>query len=291
MKLHLIPLPLIALSLLVLNYLSASNARQHEISEVATANHPLPQTVKPTLPAKPFRDVDFLDKLYGWGVTDHSLWKTTDGGQNWTEVKTSPNIKTLEHYEPQEVMEKVQFINQENGWVVEGDYLIHTTDGGGSWGKQEIKNVIIRSFRFIDSNNGWAVGQLLRLANKKQEFESWHPVIYATTDGGRTWRNLYTGPEDHYPFWDVWPVSSSDIWAVGFAVLTSRDGGKNWKKIHIEDRGGAVGMPIKVRFINSQTGWMITNEGSDGYLFTDDGGKTWKPRRGTPENDGLVLRK
>ena len=288
MKTYFMSLPLIALSLFVLYSVNGINVNRQLKSEFAATTPALYQTVKAKTPAKPFRDEHFLDKQLGWGITDHSLWKTTDGGQNWTEIKTSPRVKVLEHYEPQLVIERVQFTDQDNGWVVEGDCLIHTADGGVSWDKQEIKGVIIRSFHFMDSNNGWAVGQLLRLPDKKQEVESWHPVVYATTDGGKTWRNLYIGPEDHYPLWDIWPISSSDIWAVGFAILNSKDGGKSWKKISLEDWGDVRGMPIEIRFINSQTGWMITNEGSVGYLYTDDGGKTWKPRQWTPQNDGLI---
>lgn len=224
-----------------------------------------------------FRDFQFLDENHGWAITAHSLWKTDDSGQTWAEMRKAPTVKLLEHFEPQETMEHVQFLSQGEGWVVEGSSLIHTTDGGASWEKHKPDGVTIRSVRFIDIHNGWLVGQLLRVASRKGEVESWHPVIYGTKDGGNNWRRLYMGPEDHYPLWDVWPLSSKDISAVGFSILHSDDAGARWNKVHIKDWQGVSGMPGEVRFLDSNVGWMKTSE-RGGYLFTNDGGKTWEPR-------------
>lgn len=225
-----------------------------------------------------FRDFHFLDEDHGWGVTKHSLWKTDNGGRNWTEIRTASTVKLLEHYEPQETLERVQFLTRSEGWVVEGSYLIHTTDGGASWQKHKPDNVLVRSFRFLNSENGWLVGQWLQLPTKSEEVETWHPVIYATKDGGKNWRRLFTGPEDHYPLWDVWPISSKDIWAVGFSILHSDDGGASWDKVNIKDWQGVSGIPGEVRFLDSNTGWIKTNETAGGYLLTNDGGKTWEQR-------------
>lgn len=223
------------------------------------------------------RDFQFLDENHGWAITAHSVWKTTDGGQTWAEIRKAPTVKLLEHYEPQETMEEVQFLSQTEGWVVEGTYLIHTTDGGASWERTKPDNVTIRSVRFLDRDNGWFVGQLLRLPSRKGEVETWHPVIYGTKDRGENWRRLYMGPEEHYPLWDVWPLSSKDIWAVGFSILHSDDGGATWKKVRINNWEGARGMPGQVRFSDSGIGWITVNE-PGGYLFTNDAGQRWESR-------------
>jgi photosystem II stability/assembly factor-like uncharacterized protein len=223
------------------------------------------------------RDFQFLDENHGWAITTNSIWKTDDGGQTWTEVRKAPTVKLLKYYEPQETLEKVQFLSQTEGWVVEGNHLVHTTDGGASWQKHEFKNVIVRSFRFLNRENGWFVGQLMRLPLRKGEVEIWHPVIYGTKNGGRNWQPLFIGSDEHYPLWDVWPISPTKIWAVGFSILHSEDGGATWNRVHIKDWKGVSGMPIEIQFLDSNVGWMKTSEGG-GYLFTSDGGKNWEPR-------------
>jgi len=223
------------------------------------------------------RDFQFLDENNGWAITAHSIWRTDDGGHTWTEVRRAPTVKLLNHYEPQETLESVQFFSPSEGWVIEGTSLIHTTDSGATWEKYKPDGVAIRSIRFLDRDNGWFVGQLLRLPAVKDEFETWHPVIYGTKDGGNNWRRVYIGPEERYPLWDVWPLSSKDIWAVGVTILHSDDGGASWNKVPLKDRRGVSGMPVEIRFLDSNVGWMKTNE-PGGYLLTTDGGNTWEPR-------------
>lgn len=223
------------------------------------------------------RDFEFLDENHGWGVTKHSLWKTADGGRTWKEIRKAPSVKVLENYEPLEIMEQIQFLSESDGWIVEGNYLVHTTDGGGSWQKHEVQNVIVRSVRFLDQDNGWFVGQVLRLPSRKGEIEGWNPVIYGTKNGGTNWRRLYMGPDERYPLWGIWPVSAKDIWAVGSSLLHSDDAGATWEKVYIKDRLGVSGMPYAIRFLDSNVGWIKTNE-PGGYFVTHDGGKTWEPR-------------
>jgi photosystem II stability/assembly factor-like uncharacterized protein len=225
-----------------------------------------------------FRDFQFLDENHGWGATDRSIWKTGDGGLTWIEIKTTPTVKLLKNYESQETIEKIQFLSINEGWVIEGKYLIHTTDGGASWQKHEFENVIVRSFHFLDSNNGWFAGQLLHPPATKRDVEAWYPVIYSTKDGGKNWHRSFAGPESRYPLWDVWSISLEEVWAVGAFILHSNDGGKTWERVQIKDRFEVSGIPIEIQFLNSDMGWITTSEGV-GYLFTNDGGKTWEPHK------------
>lgn len=45
----------------------------------------------------------------------------------------------------------------------------------------------------------------------------------------------------------------------------------------VGDRQGVSGMPVGIGFLDLRIGWMKTSEGG-GYLFTDNGGKTWESR-------------
>ena len=57
----------------------------------------------------------------GW-LLDDTLWRSTDGGDTWSEQHTFP--------------EKLSWIQAENAtraWVQQGTRLWHTTDGGATW--------------------------------------------------------------------------------------------------------------------------------------------------------------
>jgi photosystem II stability/assembly factor-like uncharacterized protein len=222
------------------------------------------------------RDSDFLDETHGALITAHSLWKTDDGGQKWKEIRAAPRVRILSS-EAQDLFERVNIVSPTECWAVEGSYLVHSTDGGASWQKHAFEHVVVRSVRFLDRDSGWFVGQVLRVPSIPGELESWHPVIFCTKNGGASWGALYVGPEDRVPLWDVWPISSQDIWAVGFSILHSDDGGARWMKASLNDWQGVSGTAIEVRFLDKSVGWIKTN-GPGGYFFTDNAGKTWEPR-------------
>lgn len=223
------------------------------------------------------RDLQFLDENQGWAITEHSVWKTHDGGLSWTEMRRASAVKLLKEFAPQETLERIQFVSENEGWIVEGSSLLHTENGGLSWKTHKPDGVTVRSVRFLNRENGWLVGQLLRLPSRGGEMETWHPVIYGTKDAGKTWRRVYLGPEDRYPLWEIWPASHTNVWAVGSSFLHSVDGGATWNSVLVKYGQGVSGMPIEVRFLDSDVGWVKTNEGG-GYLLTKDGGKTWGPR-------------
>jgi photosystem II stability/assembly factor-like uncharacterized protein len=85
-----------------------------------------------------FYSVYFSDADNGWlvGINNDTVpvgkvFKTTDGGTNWTDVSPSgvDNISLRDAY----------FVNSQEGWVVGGNtitdtgYIYHTIDGGTSW--------------------------------------------------------------------------------------------------------------------------------------------------------------
>ena len=256
---------------------ASRDQRKHELTAAPSAPASKWTVVSEGVPGD-LRDFQFLAENNGWMVNENKLWKTTNGGRNWSEVSSSAPIKLLKGFSPQATMERVDFLSPSEGWLVEGSLLLHTTDGGASWAPANPENTLVRSVQFLDRNTGWFGGQLLRLPPSKDETESFHPVVYGTRDGGKNWRRLYEGAEDHYPLWDVWPISATDIWAVGASIIHSTDGGTTWSKAAISDWHGVSGIPVEVRFLDAKTGWIKTNQTNGGYLFTSDGGANWEQR-------------
>jgi len=109
--------------------------------------------------------VYFVNESIGWVVgllavqatISSRIYKTTDGGSNWTE-QDHPTYPFLN-------LSSVFFIDENTGWTVsrnppyEPFYIIRTTNGGADWIEQRQELMIsLTDVFFVDENNGWAVG-------------------------------------------------------------------------------------------------------------------------------------
>lgn len=100
---------------------------------------PLPQNFQPT-------DLDFINTHLGWVYGPNALFKTTNGGVNW-ELQAQP-------------VYNFQFITSQIGWYTYGNQIYNSTNGGSSWTLQNSNtNNTLNDIFFINTNNGWAVGQ------------------------------------------------------------------------------------------------------------------------------------
>ena len=273
---------------------SSINASGSSTIAAAVSNPTPPQQSKhiPPSDGRHFELVQFLDQERGWGITPHILWKTVDGGLTWRILKEAyrPRFRVQIEGAPEAKSEQgpplflgnFYFTNEQSGWLIEDNELQYTTDGGSTWQKCMFKHLIIYGVRFADEKNGWFVGQRLQLPKQRGQVESFHPVIYKTANAGRSWRNVFTGPDDHYPLYDIWPLTEHNIWAVGCFILHSIDGGRKWQSVHIANWGDASGMPGRISFVSPKAGWMETSE--VGYLITTDGGTNWEGVRELPQS-------
>jgi photosystem II stability/assembly factor-like uncharacterized protein len=139
----------------------------------------------------------FLDSHTAWllqpagqDFNHGTLFRTTDGGQNWqsTEVPFGPN--------------PVQFLNANDGWVMAdrgaaaGSMAVdiyQTTDGGSTWTKVQSAAPQTQNqpgslpfggdklaMAFSDMQHGWIGGSQPIVG---------HSYLYKTTDGGKTWNS------------------------------------------------------------------------------------------------------
>lgn len=253
--------------------------------------------------------IDFVNENVGWVsgwydnvwvTNDPTVYKTTDGGENWTPVATSIYGSVIG--------KQIQFINENVGFVSQCyDEIRKTVDGGENWELLEldIPNGMDR-FHFIDEMNAWGVGS---------SGYNYPDNIFKTTDGGRTWSTIKYG--NSVSLNAVVAKSVDEFWAVGFGgmiintkdagvninklsetpklltgvkdlffidplhgwasadfgyVLRTENGGKNWD----EYKSGSLGAS-KLFFINKNIGWAGSGNWSKGYIHkTTDGGKTWE---------------
>lgn len=183
-----------------------------------------------------FTSVQFVTPLIGFAVTDIpdlttrcAIYKTTDGGENWTKVYNSST----------EGLSDVFFIDEKNGFAVGGSRptqvgayfkssVKRTTDGGSNWSNLISGNGnIVRSIRFLDASTGYAV--------TTNDFG--YIDIMKTQNGGLQWSKLKWDYSEKYTgtggLRTVVCMDANQIIAGGDdgMIVKSTDAGASWKLI------------------------------------------------------------
>ena len=185
---------------------------------------------------------------------DGVIIKTTDGGDNWTEIlPTSGTINGLQGI--WFISETVGFAG---GW---NDYFIKTTDGGATWTQinQGANAWYYKDVEFWDANNGVAVASMNSGSDQS---------VFITSDGGNTWTPCTSGMANA----SIMGLSYADantIYAVGTdaKVHKSTDGGDNWTEIYT-----LPALLFGVEFADANFGVV---GGEEKIFATNDGGTSW----------------
>ncbi|MFA4818771.1 MAG: T9SS type A sorting domain-containing protein [Patescibacteria group bacterium] len=117
---------------------------------------------------------------------------TTNAGVTWNKI-TMPSAGLTTSFE------SIVFTNNSTGLIAgnqtssQGNYVFKTTDGGKTWtivfGN---KDYYIYHLQMLDSNNGYAVGQVGK----------WNPgriygALFKTTDGGNNWQEMLANGDNN----------------------------------------------------------------------------------------------
>jgi len=142
----------------------------------------------------------------------NTLWKTLDGGRNWTQISPDLTRKTWEipptvgkyrddpsaQPTPRGVIYTVapSYVDVRTIWVGTDDGLIHVThDGGQTWadvtppGLVPWAKVSLMDAGHTDAPTAYAAINTIRLDDLR-------PHIYRTHDGGKTWTHITDGIPD-----------------------------------------------------------------------------------------------
>jgi photosystem II stability/assembly factor-like uncharacterized protein len=235
--------------------------------------------------------------VYYFGGTGGGVWKTVDGGASWTPVsdgqfktgsvgaigvsESDPNIVYVGMGEP-----------DIRGNASHGDGVYKSTDAGKTWKRVGLEDTYhIGAVRVHPKNPDLvyvaALGHL------------WGPNeqrgIFRTSDGGKTWKQIYTrgtkaGAVDlildpnspsviYAAFWDMhrlpWDLESG---GPDSGLFKSTDGGDTWTDLSRNPglpKGILGRIGVTVSPVNSDRVWAIVEAEDGGVFRSDDAGKTW----------------
>jgi photosystem II stability/assembly factor-like uncharacterized protein len=207
-----------------------------------------------------------------------ALYKTTDGGLNWTLLATESGRAAPGCYFSQ----GLAFVTPSTGWVEifcphqssGQSRLMVTRDGGTTWKLDSVANnglcapCTYAPPTFIDSQH-WIV----LLVGE----------IYVTENGGVTWdRRELAGANSSVSFIDpnigwafVW-VDSKDASAGSSRLYRTADGGRHWILMQ-SNLGTQAPDGATVIFVDAKNGFVTHRLSTSGVqlLKTSDGGQSW----------------
>ena len=258
-----------------------------------------------------FDDVFFLNENLGWAANGYyaAIYKTTDGGLNWTEQLNENDIPGSYYFR------NIEFLNENIGFIgtLSGTFF-KTIDGGINW--TEVTNIspnpnaicgldavgtstvygcgayfnpahIIKS---TDSGDTWTFIDMSSYANALVEVlfldeltgfaagrDSNGGIILKTIDGGLTWSEIYNTNVSGEYVWKLQTLEGNSNIIFGAVSSIAPYNGKLIKSVD----GGQTWLSFEsvetdiqtVGFITENHGWMGGH--TTGFHETLDGGLTW----------------
>lgn len=233
-----------------------------------------------------FNQFRFVDPEVGFGDDGRCLWRTENGGRNWSRLPCA-EAQSPAAREGTGIA-AFQFLDRQRGWLLTEDSVLRASrDGGRSWSEQSFAGYIVRAFAFADDRHGWWVGEKPLSGTPDAR-----GVIFATADGGASWREQPTGMATsvRWRLTDVWPISPREAWTLGDGVLLhTLDGGASWQARDLPKLGPRPG--ARIRFNATGVGVIVPSP-VEQFQISVDGGRHWqsrRPPRTAPELDGLVF--
>lgn len=192
----------------------------------------------------PINDFTMYSTQAGWGVGANNIWRVTDGGRSWTNV-TPP--RTAFHIIGGTTLNTVwDFTSADRAWVIAASsapntfQISKTVNAGRSWRQFHIalpnasQTPLPPPFQvdFVNPRQGW-----LSLSSGAAGPQL-HIDLYATNNGGRTWRLVYdteTGGWVNFTTPNLgWLLPGQTTMQI---PRVTTNGGRSWQRIVLHSSG------------------------------------------------------
>ena len=233
---------------------------------------------------------------YWMGTTGGGVFKTTDGGMNWSPMSDrffggSIGAIAVDHQNP-DVVWAAGGETDIRGNVSSGEGLWKTTDAGRNWKMLSFRDEYVSTIRVHPANASVAYigvfGDVFKAGATRG--------VYKTTDGGQTFQKVLfvndsTGVVDiamdvqnpdvlYVAMWQAWRAP----WGMSSggshsAIYKTTDGGATWANLMTSARGiptGLVGkIGVAVSPVKPSIVWALIEHDSGGVYRSNDAGLTW----------------
>ncbi|PID88157.1 MAG: hypothetical protein CSB06_01575 [Bacteroidia bacterium] len=167
---------------------------------------------------------DPTHKTWIVGATTGGVWKTTDGGESWTNLSSTFSNLSLSALAMAASDHNVLYLGTGESFPgsaqLPGNGIWKTTDKGNTW--TQLDATVNEKFYYVNRLVVSPSDPNIVLAATQQG-------IFKTTDGGTTWREVYTGDYGIQSLVED-PSDFSILYATeyGRGVLKSTDAGETW---------------------------------------------------------------
>ena len=239
---------------------------------------------------------DLDPTLFYAGAAGGGVWKSTNGGGDWTPVFDSAGTQSIGAIAISPHDASDVWVGTGEAWarndVIPGDGLYHSTDAGKTWTHAGLRETSQIARVILDPRDP---KRILVAALGDPFRDTTERGVFRSTDGGKSWtKTLYAGPmvgasdlaaDPHNPdvlYAGMWRFRRTS-WSLtsggdGDGIYKSTDDGMSWHKLAGNGLpAGEVGR-IAIAFAPSDSKRIYAIvESKDGLLWrSDDGGANWK---------------
>jgi photosystem II stability/assembly factor-like uncharacterized protein len=191
-----------------------------------------------TLPTSILSDVFFVDSTVAYAV-GKSVWKTIDGGDNWTKLYDFPASTGYN---------SLFFESEQKGWIIKKEGVYKTINGGLDWQVVNTDTINLGyggSIFFLNSDTGY-------ISNNY--------TIQKTVDGGVSWNKIFSCAYTTNIYHDIHFVSDNVGYITdGPRIFKTIDGGNTWTKEVVLASSSSL---IELHFTDSNHGWACGSKGT-----------------------------
>ncbi|MEQ9397855.1 MAG: hypothetical protein RJQ04_01680 [Longimicrobiales bacterium] len=244
-------------------------------------------------------------RTYYMGATGGGVWKTTDAGENWTNVSDgffrtgSVGAVAVAESDPNVVYAGMGEHAVRGVTTSHGDGVYRSTDAGRTWthvGLERTRQIARIRIHPADPDLVYVAAQGSPYGPSEER------GIYRSRDGGDTWEKIHYVSEDagaaelsmdmtnprilYAAYWDhrrsPWEVRSG---GPGSGIWKSTDGGDTWTELHggLPDLMGKIAVDVSRADPDRVYANIEAADGQGGVWRSDDAGATW-----TQTNDDRV---
>ncbi len=229
-------------------------------------------------------DLEEIGPLMGqFQRTQGIVYRTTDGGENWTPILMGGNLFKDIIIDPNNantVYVASGFFDRQQLEKLEGIYK--STDSGNSWTQINagIRNLYVPTLKFDPTNPNIIWGTTGMINQFGTDSENEDGSIIVSRDGGMTWaeakRGRNNGQTQIYSALGISPTNTNIIYSSGFGLFTkSTDGGMTWTETGFGPLGSNAGHPIDIVVDPNDENTVFIDSYIGGVFKSADGGKTW----------------